>query len=110
MKKTVVALLGFLLLINFTYAQSKKKSGKLDKRTYDCAVVPNSDKDAMEDELKFAGGTFQCRTLSGEGFKASPYDAVSIQVLLLLLSHLLVLPKMKKRMYLHGQAQLPEML
>ena len=76
MKKTIVTLLSLLLFINFGYSQSKKKSGKLDRKTYTCDVTPDGKKKAtpVSDELKFTGGTFQCKTLIDEGFKASEYD------------------------------------
>lgn len=72
MKKIIVSLLGFLLIINLSYAQSKKKSGKLDRKSYTCQVILK--KKSAVDELKFAGGTFQCKTLLDEGFKASEYE------------------------------------
>jgi hypothetical protein len=77
MKKMIVTLLGFLLIINLGYAQSKKKSGNLDRKTYACDVTPDGKKKAkaVPDELKFSGGTFQCKLLLGENFKVSEYDA-----------------------------------
>ena len=77
MKKTIITLLSLLLFVSFGNAQSKKKSGKLDRKSYTCDVTPDGKKKAepVKDELKFSGGTFQCKTLTDEGFKASEYDA-----------------------------------
>ncbi|MGP8214290.1 MAG: hypothetical protein ACLQQ4_01870 [Bacteroidia bacterium] len=75
MKKTIVTLLGFLMVMNFSYGQAKKKSGKLDKKTYTCVITPAGKKKSLPDEIKFSGGIFQCKELTDAGFKPSEYEA-----------------------------------
>jgi len=74
MRKIIATLLGIMLILNFTYAQSKKKSGKLDKKTYVCEVLPDGKKKANIDELKFVSGTFQSKDMTDDGFKAAEYE------------------------------------
>jgi hypothetical protein len=78
MKKVVVALLGFLLLVSFASAQTKKKvtKGKLDKKAYVCTFLQGGGKDAFQDELKFTAGTFLCGIMTEDGFKAAAYDCI----------------------------------
>lgn len=75
MKNTLYVLLGFALMLNVSQAQSKKKSGKLDRKTFTCQVLPDAKKPKpIPDELKFSGGTFSCKTMTDDGFKATEYD------------------------------------
>jgi len=78
MKKLVFALLSFVLIANIATAQTKRKSnkGKLDKKSYVCTFLLAGGKDAFQDELKFANGTFICGIMQDDGFKASSYDAI----------------------------------
>ena len=81
MKKLIFALLSFVLIASVAFAQTKpakRKSnkGKLDKRSYTCTFLLAGGKDAFQDELKFANGTFICGIMQDDGFKASSYDAI----------------------------------
>jgi hypothetical protein len=75
MKKVIVTLLSFLLIVNFSHAQAKKKGGKLDRKTYVCEFILTGKKKAEGDEVKFSGGTMVCKMMQDDGFKATAYES-----------------------------------
>jgi hypothetical protein len=77
MKKLLITIFSLLFIVSFSLAQSKKKSGKLDRKTYTCDVTQDGKKKSNPDELKFSGGVFQCKTLLDDDFKASEYETTT---------------------------------
>lgn len=75
MKRIIVTFLAMLVVVNFGYAQAKKKGGKLDRRTFVVEMLIKGKKKADIDEFKFINGTFQCKTMTDDEFRAGPYDA-----------------------------------
>lgn len=74
MKRITATLLALLCMISFSYAQ-RKKPGKLDRKTYEVEMLIVGKKKATIDEFKFVSGTFQCKLMTDDEFRASPYDA-----------------------------------
>ena len=73
--KTVKLLLAFIFVAGVAYGQAKK--GPLDKKIYTCEVTQDGKKKAtpVKDDLKFATGKFNCKTMTEEGYKTAAYEA-----------------------------------